>query len=64
MIPRLYISLFFIIGPSTLENFTLLHAKNKGADQPVHAGSLICTLVIHSLDSVIAKQAMCKVSVI
>ena len=64
MIPRLYVSLFCIIGALTRENLTLLQANKKGADQPEHVCSLISTLVIRSLNSVIAKQAMCKVSVI
>ena len=31
------------------ENLSLLHANNKGADQPAHQRSLISTFVIESL---------------
>ena len=34
---------------------TWLYATNKGADQPVHSGSLISTFVIHLLKSTIVK---------
>ena len=45
------------------ENLTLLHSNNKGADQPAHLRSLISHFVICSLESVLAKLATCKVSV-
>ena len=45
---------------STRENLILFHASNKGADQPAHLCSLISLLVIHSLESTIAKLATCK----
>ena len=34
------------------EKLTLLHANNKGADQPAHVHSLLSTFVICSLESV------------
>ena len=35
------------------ENLTLLHAKNKGEDQPAHLRSLISTFIIHYPESTI-----------
>ena len=37
------------------ESLTLLHANNKGVDQPAHPHSLISALVIRSLTSMIAE---------
>ena len=45
----------------TGETLTLLHAKNKGADQLAHLRRLICTFVIHFLDSRIPTLAACKI---
>ena len=47
---------------SSRENQILLHAKNKGADQPAHLCSLISTFVIRSLPNTMAKLATCKIS--
>ena len=44
------------------KNSTFLHAKNKGADQPMHLHSLILAFVFHSLQSVIFKLASYKIS--
>ena len=38
-------------GPPREMNPTLLHAKNKGADQPAHLCSLVRAFVIQSLES-------------
>ena len=46
------------------EKLIFWHANNKGADQPAQMRSLISTFVIHSLESIIAKLAACKASVI
>ena len=35
-----------------LEKLTLLHANNKGVDQPEHLHSLISTFVVHFLESI------------
>ena len=43
---------YYLIWAKTRENLTLLHTNNKGADQPVHLGSLISTFIIHSLESI------------
>ena len=43
------------------ENLTLLHANNTGTDQPAQP---VGTFVISYLESVIAKLAMCKASVL
>ena len=40
-----------------IENLHLLHAYNKGADQPAHLRSLISAFVIGNLESVISKLA-------
>ena len=40
----------------------LPYANNKGADQPAHPHSLICTFVVHCLDSVISILAKSKIS--
>ena len=42
---------------------TLLHAKNKCADQPVHPRSLIFVFVIRHRDSILVMPAPCKVSI-
>ena len=44
---------------------TLLHANNKGVDQPVHPHSLISDFVIarHFLESIIIKLDSCKISI-
>ena len=51
-----------IIWASVRENMNLLHVNNKGIDQPAHLRSLISMIVIHSLESAIAKHAKCKIS--
>ena len=48
------VSLIFLfinlnIWDSMREKLTLMHATNKGADQPVHPHSLLSTFVIHSM---------------
>ena len=40
----------------------LPYANNKGADQPVHLGSLINAFVIHCLDSIIPLVSISKIS--
>ena len=47
---------------SSRETLTLLHANNKGADQPVHPRSLINTFVYYSLESTSAEHATSKIS--
>ena len=44
------------LGPLSLENLTLSHVNNKGADQSAHPAILMRALVICSLASLIAKQ--------
>ena len=39
----------------------LPYANKKGADQPVHPGSLICAFVIHFLDSMIPLVSISKI---
>ena len=48
---------------STLENSTLLHAENKGTDQPAHMRSLISAFVIHILESIKSKLDMSEISI-
>ena len=45
------------------DKVSLLHANNKGTDQPVHLCSLVSTYVLNSLDSIISKLASYKVSI-
>ena len=42
-------------GP--IENKPVLHANNKGTDQPVHPLSLISILVIRSMELIIASSS-------
>ena len=44
------------------EILSLLHAKNKCADEPAHPCSLISTFVICYLESQVIKLASCKIS--
>ena len=46
------------------KKLALLHANNKGADQPAHLRSLTSTFVICFLESIIAKLATCKISIL
>ena len=45
--------MIYHIWASSWENLFLPYANNKGADQPVHPGSLISTFVVRSLDSIV-----------
>ena len=38
------------------------YANNKGADQPAHLRSLICTFVVHCLGSIIPLVSISKIS--
>ena len=49
---------FIIIGPGHAKMCNTPCANNKGADQPVHARSLISTFVVHCLDSMICTLAI------
>ena len=51
-----------LVCASMQENLTLLHVKNKGADQPAHLRSLISTFVIRYIASIIAKLTPRKIS--
>ena len=44
------------------EKTCLCHVNNKGADQPVHPGSLISTFVVHCLDSIISVVSILAIS--
>ena len=44
------------------ENLTLLHVKNKDADHPGHLLSLISIFVFHSLQRVILKPVLYKIT--
>ena len=46
------------------ENPTLLHANNKGPDQPAHSLSLISASVVGSLESKVSELYICKISVL
>ena len=48
----------FINWASAQECHTLLHVNNKGAELSAHQRSLISTIVIRSLESVIATLAI------
>ena len=41
----------------------LLNANNEGANHPAHQRSLINANAVHSLESIIAKLAICKNSI-
>ena len=48
------------------ENLILMHANNKGADQPVHPHSLISTFVILPLVAcdIVSKLASCEIPIL
>ena len=46
-----------------LEDQTLLHANNKGADQPAHMCSLISAFVIHILEIIQSKLDTKEISI-
>ena len=48
---------------TTRENLTFLFAKSKCADKPAHPYSLISISVVHSLEIIIDKLAVCLVSI-
>ena len=52
-----------MIWALTQENLTLLHAPSKGTDQPAHSPSLINGFVICSVENIIDKLALCKISI-
>ena len=52
-----------IIWATPKENWTLLLAYIKGADQPVHSHGLISAFVINPLKSKIATHVTCKISI-
>ena len=45
-----HVSHLQIIGPRHEKTFLRVFTNNKGADQPAHPRSLICTSVIHILE--------------
>ena len=45
---------------STRENLILLHANNKGADQPAHPRSLVSAFVIRDLEILLVNTASYK----
>ena len=51
------------IPVSAGEISSLLHVNNKDADQPAHPCSLINPVVIRSLQSIISRLALYKVSI-
>ena len=51
------------VRASSQENLTLLHANNKGADQPTHLRSLVSAFVVRFLERIIAKLVTCKISI-
>ena len=57
----MYNSGHYIIWALTQENLFSVFANNKGADQPVHAHSLISAFVICLLESIISKIAKSKI---
>ena len=52
----------YLVEVIMCENWTFLHANNKGADQPAHPCSLASTCVIHYQESIVVKLAQCKIS--
>ena len=48
----------------TARNMILLQGNNKGTDQPAHPPHLISTFVIRYLESIVAKLATCKISLL
>ena len=51
------------IWASSREKLILLHVTNEHTDQPEHLHSLISAFVFHSLNCIIAKLAMRKISI-
>ena len=52
---------FFLINwAATRKNLTLLHANNKGVNQPAHPRSMISAFVMPSLPSIIISLDTCK----
>ena len=51
------------VWASTRENLSSEFANNKGEDHPAHTHSLISAFVIHLLESIISKLALCKISI-
>ena len=58
----LYCRLSLFLKDPFFPDIYLVHANNKGADQTVQPHILISDIVIHSLESIIAKLATCKMS--
>ena len=52
-----------LICASMQENLTLLHVKNKGADQPAHPCNLVSAFVIPCMESIVAKHTPRKISI-
>ena len=54
------IQLFYFHGELNLvlKNLVMIHANNKGADQPAHPCSLISAFVIRCLDSIIPEVSL------
>ena len=49
-------------GATSWENLFMPYANNKGTDQPAHLRSLICTFVVHCLDSIISQVSNFAIS--
>ena len=47
---------------TSLENMIVLHANNKGADQPAYPRSMISVFVIRPRESMIVKVATCQIA--
>ena len=47
----------------TQQNQTMLHAHNKGTDQPLHVHSLISAFIICSLENILPKLVTCQISI-
>ena len=60
---QIHVTKIFVIkkAPSR-ETLIMMHANNKGTDQPAHRRTLISALAISYLESVFVKLASCKVS--
>ena len=49
-------------GPGHVKTCLMPYVNNKGADQPAHPLSLMCTFVVHCLDIMVCILAISKVS--
>ena len=62
-VKKMFKSYLCLSGPRCTKKTTLLHAYNKGTDQPVHPHSLISGFVIRLLERLMFKLGSCKINI-